>query len=188
MYTIVGRKAYPIGTAEAGQLKVPIGQGVGGSNRSGAIPAFMDAVFQEHAIPWEEVPLSQRSKDFSPDSSFTACVHEVAIGHTDMCWANFWPTSMRSAMASFTSSLYEDEFVTVVHANPPASSFIDAFARPFEPFTWDLWVLVFTVFGLVGITLAYENDTESKDLWDFFGEPCGNGHAQGLARLYRGRD
>ena len=96
--------------------------------------------------------MSQRSKEFSPDSSFTACVHEVAIGATDMCWANFWATATRSALTPFTPSMYQDEFVTVVRATPPPKGWVEAFTKPFAPFTWDLWVLIFGVFGLVGNT------------------------------------
>ena len=59
---IVGNKRFPEnmakanaqGTSKAGALKVPTGSGVGGGNRSGAIPAFMESIFLELAIPWEE--------------------------------------------------------------------------------------------------------------------------------------
>ena len=119
-----------------------MGQGVGGSNRSGAVLVFMDEIFKEYNIPWEEVPVSARSKEFSPGSSYTACVHDVGIGNTDMCWGNFWPTATRSLMASFTGSFYEDEFVTIVRATSSSSSFARTMAKPFEPFDWSLWVLI----------------------------------------------
>ena len=62
----------------------------------------MSRVMRRHAVPWQAVDVSARSAEFSPGSSFTACVHDVAIGNVDMCWANFWPTSARRQMASFT--------------------------------------------------------------------------------------
>jgi hypothetical protein len=43
-------------------------------------------------VPLEIVPISDRSREFSPSSSYTACVHDVAIGQVDLCVGNFWPT------------------------------------------------------------------------------------------------
>ena len=167
-YTVVGIRPYPDGAGSlAGQQKVPVGQGVGGSNRSGAVLVFMDEIFKEYNIPWEEVPVSARSKEFSPGSSYTACVHDVGIGNTDLCWGNFWPAATRSLMASFTGSVYEDEFVIIVRATSSSSSFARTMAKPFEPFDWSLWVLIIVIFGMVGITLEYESDETSRSTWDF---------------------
>ena len=58
-----------------------------GTNRSGAFPLFLQSIFDDNAIEWEEALISQRSFDFvGPNgSSFTACVHEVGLGNLDMC-------------------------------------------------------------------------------------------------------
>ena len=85
-YTVVGSRNYPDGSERAGLRKVPIRGGLGGTNRSGSILAFMANIFDTNGIPWEEVPISQRSREVSPNSSFTACVHDVAIANTDVCW------------------------------------------------------------------------------------------------------
>ena len=71
-YTLVGSKTYEDGTP-----KVPRGGGVGGTNRSGSYAVFVDDLLRIHGIEWEEAPISGRSKEFSPSSSWTACVHEV---------------------------------------------------------------------------------------------------------------
>ena len=76
----MGSKTYKDGTP-----KVPPRQGVGGTNRSGSVLVFMAKLLEESKVPWEEVHISPRSYAFSPSSSWTACVHEVALGNTDMC-------------------------------------------------------------------------------------------------------
>ena len=70
-YRIVGLNSYPL---PRGGRKLEPGAGPGGTNCSGSIVVFMDNLFQELAVPWEEVPISQRFHDFS-FSSYTACVH-----------------------------------------------------------------------------------------------------------------
>ena len=111
------------------------------------------------------MPVSTRSVEFSPTSSFTACVHEVALGNTDMCWGNFWPTATRRHMTTFSGSIYEDEFNVIVRASADAQrSFLTALAQPFTPFTPELWLLILVVFGFVGIMLAYENHGAQQDV------------------------
>ena len=81
------------------------------------------------------------------------CAH--AILHS---WANFWPTAARRLIASFTGPLYTDDFYLIVPRIRSSQSFIDALAQPFRPFTAGLWVLIFAVFGLVGIAQTWSND------------------------------
>ena len=38
---------------------------------------------------------SAESKELYPGSSFTACVHDISVGTTDICVGNFWPTGER---------------------------------------------------------------------------------------------
>ena len=78
--SIVGIDDFP---APRGGPKVPPGGGVGGTNRSGSVLVFMDNILRRGAVPWVEVPVSDASRAYS-SSSFTACVHEVAIGGADV--------------------------------------------------------------------------------------------------------
>jgi hypothetical protein len=74
-YTNGGRKVEPF-------------RGIGGTNRSGSVLVFMDRLMRRLGVPWEEVAVSARSREYSPSSSFTACVHDVAIGNVDMWCAH----------------------------------------------------------------------------------------------------
>ena len=138
-------------------VTVPPGQGVGGTNRSGSVVAFMDELMRRGAVPWEEVAISDASRAFRPTSSFTACVHEVAIGGADMCWANVWPTAERRQMAAFTSPLYTDRFFMIVKRSEGGSSVWASIMQPFEPFTPQLWLAIIVAFAFAGILVGWEH-------------------------------
>jgi len=162
-YTLVGLKAYPDGSA-----KVPINGGIGGTNRSGSVIAFMANLMDQAGVLWQEVPISDDSYAYSTSSSFTACVHEVAIGNTDMCWANFWPTVERMVLTQFTTSMYGDDFFLIVRAGKEDTTLLDTIGQPFEPFSLDLWIAIVAVFGIVGVLAALDNKPEEESAWDFF--------------------
>jgi hypothetical protein len=58
-------------------------------SKAGSMVEFMRAIAAEAQFTWEIVPLSDVSRS-RYSSSFTACVHQVALNETDLCIANFW--------------------------------------------------------------------------------------------------
>lgn len=57
--------------------------------KDGAFVKFMQDIAADAGFTWEVHNVSEASKSrFS--SSYTACVHEVALGETDLCIGNFW--------------------------------------------------------------------------------------------------
>ena len=173
--TIVGLKSFP-----DGQPKVQPFRGVGGTNRSGSVLVFMDNLMGRLNVPWQEVAISARSREYSPSSSFTACVHDVAIGHLDTCWANFWPTGSRRQIASFTGALYHDNFHVVVRSGKKEQTFADSLYRPFQPFTAELWMLIMTAFGFIGVSLTWSQSTEEH--W----KSCGGVLVHAPANIFKG--
>ena len=148
MYTIVGTRPYPDGSP-----KVVAGSGVGGTNRSGAVVVLVANLLTQLSVPWEETAISARSLEYSPASSFTACVHEVAIGNLDLCIGNFWPTARRRTIANFASPIYRDSFHLIVPYAPPGAyaSIWRSLQAPFTPFSAELWLMIFVILGLVGL-------------------------------------
>ena len=136
-------------------VATPDGQGIGGSNRDGSVVRFFAAIAQEYNISWSVVPVSEESKAFSPSSSFTACVHELALNATDICVGNFWPTPSRRRIASFTSDIYSDDFHLVVrmaNGTSTASGLAQYFSlmiNPFDAATWFVLLLTILYFGAV---------------------------------------
>ena len=64
-----------------------------GTRRAGSVPEFLAETLDSLGIGWAEQPLSQSSVNFSRSSSYTACVHEVAINATDLCFGAPHPQS-----------------------------------------------------------------------------------------------
>lgn len=124
----------------------------GGTRRAGSMVEFGFSALTKYELPWEEVPISDNSRAYSPKSSFTACCHDVALGHTDICFANTWTTASRRSIVSFTSEVYSDSFLILTKASEAAEEGILARLEvPFLPFTYALWALIAAMCVVVGI-------------------------------------
>ena len=139
---------YTITTVQEGAM------GVGGTRRDGSVVRFFAQLAQDYGATWREVPISAASRTFSPQSSFTACVHELALNATDLCIGNFWPTADRQRLVSFTVPIYTDEFRLVVPKvnTTKGLDVILVLGAPFEPFTSGTWlglVLTALYFGVI---------------------------------------
>eukprot|EP00439_Symbiodinium_sp_Y106_P011320 s7284_g1.t1 len=80
-----------------------------------------------------------------PESSYTACVHDVAVGNFDICLADLWITPERNQLVTFLPALRNDRFYLVVPKAQGAQSGVSLWARlerPFLPFTLDAWMAV----------------------------------------------
>lgn len=115
---------------------------------------FMQSVAREGGFTYEVVEVGQDSKDLYT-SSFTACVHAVAINQTDLCIGNFWVTTERLLIhPSFTSTVYEDEMLLLVQVTRE-QSFWDKVIRPFsETLTLSAWALVLCNMLFMSVVMA----------------------------------
>eukprot|EP00435_Cladocopium_sp_Y103_P059048 s344_g21.t1 len=75
-----------------------------------------------------------------PNSDYTACVHDVAVGNLDMCVADLWLTPERNQLATFLPALRQDFFYLVVPQKIEEVTFWSRLIRPFMPFTGDGWL------------------------------------------------
>ena len=116
--------------------------------RDGSIPRYVSRLLQTYSIAWEEVPISASSRAFSPDSSFTACIHDVALNNTDICAASTWVFESRARLAEFTSPIEAVEFFVIAPISQKATfTFFSLLLRPFMPFDWTMWL------GMLGALL-----------------------------------
>ena len=117
----------------------------GTSRRDGSIPRFIlgeSGVLNEFGFAWKETPISAASRAFSPDSSYTACAHDVAINNTDICVGPFWTFEYRQRLADFTFS-FEQQVIKVVAFQATGATGFDPYEllyRPFKPFTMAMWL------------------------------------------------
>lgn len=142
--------------------------------KDGSVVEFMNEIADEVGFILEphEVSHASRSK-FS--SSFTACVHEVAINETDLCIGNFWVTTERLLLAQFTGALYNDEFQLLVPAVEEADKWKEQTWKSWEwdvvtermgvpalPFTSECWTWIFATLFYMCTVLHIVEDTSYK--------------------------
>jgi hypothetical protein len=122
-------------------------------------------------------------------SSWTAAVADVGSGIADVGGSNFWMTTERLAMTSFTSSLTTDLMYLFVPAPAVDSSFTSQIMRPFDPFTWDLWLSVLVVILCSG---TLQSVLTARLWWDEWAEAHSYDEAsrfrRGLLLLSRGSE
>ena len=59
-----------------------------------------------------------------------ACVHEIALGNTDMCWGDTWPTAERQRLGAFSGPLWQDHFFVLTFREPSPSVIDGMFTLP----------------------------------------------------------
>ena len=133
----------------------------------GAVHEFMNGVLDELDVELQVVNLSTQSLERFPTTSFTACVHDVALNNTDFCISDFWITPQRRLMTTFTEQFEEDLFYLYVPANGDEDiPFSEILANPFRPFHRDVWLLIvaflfFTAFCY--LLLEFHNSDDFVD-------------------------
>jgi len=91
-----------------------------------------------------EIPgwATDESMEIWPDNSYTACVHDVAIGNFDLCVADLWVTPERAKLCTFLPSIRQDFFYLAVPKLDRVLTVWERLQRPFLPFSADGWLLV----------------------------------------------
>ena len=88
---------------------------------------------------------TQASRMMFPASSYTACVHDVAVGNFDICLADLWLTPERNQLVTFLPAVRSDYFYLVVPKNLEVKTditFLSRLEKPFLPFTPGAWMAV----------------------------------------------
>ena len=81
--------------------------------KEGSTVDLMMRIFEQLNITYTVHPVSDKSTS-RYSSSYTQCVHEVALNETDLCIGAFWTTSERLLLTSFTTAMYQGIDVYVV--------------------------------------------------------------------------
>ena len=141
----------------------------GTSMRDGSIVRFVTDILDmprpgRAALPWVEVPISDESRAYSPSSSFTACVHDVALNNTDICVGSFWAFEFRRRLAAFTTSIENVRLYVIAKQRPPNQMLDVLMARPFIPFSWDMWLALFLTLAYAGYAIYTLDATGFRDV------------------------
>lgn len=122
--------------------------------KAGALPAFVREVLSSYGVRAVESKITELSYAWSPQSSYTACVHHLALNRTDLCIGPFWATASRRDFADFSPMFYAEEMrLLTFRAGIVSSMHVDSetFTSPFEPFSAGLWLLIIASLFVFGV-------------------------------------
>lgn len=67
-------------------------------------------------------------------------------------------------MASFSSTVYTDRFFLIVQRKELSTTASQFLSQPFEPFEWQLWLMIVAVFAFTGILVEWEQITAEDEV------------------------
>ena len=89
-----------------------------------------------------------------PSSNFDAAVHDVAIGNFDALISDVYITAERARDVSFLPSIGTDYFYLTVPYGEKQDSYWELLAKPFEPFSFWLWLSMVAWGFITALVLA----------------------------------
>ena len=142
------------------------GLGIGDSGRDGAVVRLVAKMHEAYGVAWRSVPISDDARALSPLSSYTACVIDIALNRTDLCFGPFWTPEFRRKLVTFSGNIFNTDLTLVVPqvANTEVT-FHDMISRPFTPFSNEVWMwLVLTLVYVGVVRWAIEPAGEADDI------------------------
>lgn len=136
--------------------------------RVGSTVDLMNDIFKTYNISAKVTNLTQKSKDVFT-SSYTQCVHDIALNETDLCIGAFWTTNQRLLLSSFTTAVYQDAFYLITYEDSVDTSFLTLMKTPLIPFTTGAWLRLAVVVLYMSSSIyvvqrcANEQELEAED-------------------------
>jgi hypothetical protein len=148
-------------------------------DRGGMYPSLIARLFREHGVDWQLQPLSNASKAASPSSSYTACIHDIAIGETDICVGETWSTDYRISLmeedGSYTTTITQDDFYLVASKMAKKDTLWDEVASFFSIAQAEVWAATIMIVLYTSLAMySIEGDPAEeyrKELRFFTGAP-----------------
>lgn len=110
--------------------------------------------------------ISEDSSGRFANDTWTACLHDIAIGVVDMCFGDYWVSKERVLLASFLPALYQDEFRLIAKTRS-GETMLTVMEQPFLPFEWTLWITIICFLIFSGFILAFaEHEHNEEDFPD----------------------
>jgi len=113
---------------------------------------FVKHLMNEVGVVVKLEDISADSLTEFPQSKFTACAKDVALGFLDFCYGGFWETPERLAMTAF-SPIYKTELHYLVVHGDSSPDLWQKIARTFDPFTPSLWLVLLGLAFVVGFAM-----------------------------------
>ena len=144
------------------------GSGIGGSGRDGAVVRLMASVLENYGVAWRSVPISDDARALSPLSSYTACIYDIALSRTDLCFGPFWTPEFRRKLVAFSGNVFNTDLRLVVpRVENDEVTFSDMISRPFTPFSNEVWTWLILTLVYVGVVRwAIEPASDAGDPYE----------------------
>jgi hypothetical protein len=99
-------------------------------------------------------------------SSYTACVHDVALGLADVCFGDFWDTTERRLIAPLSAPAFSQDLYLIVKVEKK-TDWITTLRKPFQAFSDGLWIMIGGVIVYGGLIVGFlERDRNDEDFPD----------------------
>jgi len=120
-------------------------------------------------------------------SAFTECVYATGLGYVDLCIGSFAVTAEREALSSFLTLWIEDTFLVISAEQTPVAFSAATAVKIFEPFSWQLWLWIFSAVLALSAVLAFQERGWPNGDFEDLGSAAwarGDGLATALGRTY----
>jgi len=131
-----------------------------------AAKALSQAGIDPQSVRYRRELSNATRREFS--STYTGCVHDVALGNLDVCLGDIWDTAQRRSFGRASFVRVSGEQIFLIGPKPNATeTWLDMLGKPFAPFNWDVWCMVFAVVFATSVAmLMFEFHRKDSDFAD----------------------
>jgi len=122
------------------------------------------------------------SPAYTGGSSYTRCAWEVKLGNVDLCVGDFWETSVRRDLVSFTTALDQDTMFLVTRAVKPEPFKTENILAIFKPFEASVWLIILCMFIFGALALWFVEAPYNTDELEGFRPGQGPPNIEGLVQ------
>jgi len=128
--------------AEEHPLLIGTLQNKQGDGLDGWMWLLLKRIAKEWDMTLEMHNVTDDSLKMAKGQHWTACTRDVALKNFDLCVGSFWETSERRLLTSFTPMIVNDVMLLIVKVAGDNPSIPSLLSKVFEPFSFQLWLLI----------------------------------------------
>jgi len=128
--------------AEEHPLLIGTLQNKQGDGLDGWMWLLLKRIAKEWDMTLEMHNATDDSVKWAKGQKWTACTRDVALKRFDLCVGSFWETSERRLLTSFTPMIVNDVMLLIVKVAGDNPSIPSLLSKVFEPFSFQLWLLI----------------------------------------------
>eukprot|EP00930_Biecheleria_cincta_P039767 TRINITY_DN27305_c0_g1_i1.p1 TRINITY_DN27305_c0_g1~~TRINITY_DN27305_c0_g1_i1.p1 ORF type:complete len:626 (+),score=81.02 TRINITY_DN27305_c0_g1_i1:54-1931(+) len=132
---------------------------------------FAAGVLPRVGIPLEDVRYRAQLSNATQrkfSSTYSGCVHDVALGNIDICLGDIWATEERQSFGTAVFiQVFSEPMLLLTTIENKEDNLWDMLLKPFIPFDWNLWGMIFSVIVATCLAMVFfefhRNDSDFPD-------------------------